>query len=194
LMGSWHWTPNGGSDGSGCMETDSDCVVALNCVPPSDGAILNFAWSGRPPFPDDGISIQVLWNDWKNGALFAHVGKPQETAKPHVIPWIHPRFFLTNRFIAARVGANNGFNFLFASPRANGDRLMFVLHGKVQLDDFELRSASADEIRTEERSVEPYLKALERIPPERRVGTVELPELPSFYPQKPVLAIFVTRN
>jgi RNA polymerase sigma-70 factor (ECF subfamily) len=194
LMGSWHWTANGGADGSGCMETDSDCVVALNCVPPSDGAMLNFAWSGRPPFPDDGISIQVLWQDWKAGTIFAHVGKPQESATPAVIPWIRPRFFLTNRFIAGKVGANNGFSFLFATPRAPGDRLMFVLHGKVQLDDFELRSASAEEVRTEERSVEPYLKALDRIPSERRVGSIELPELPSFYPKKPVLAIFVTRD
>ena len=189
-VGSWHHVPGGGADGLGCMETDETLFSVLVDVPIA-GLPIQVSYRASAfvnPKPAGEYMTATYWFPSRETVLF--MGFSEYT--PETISagqergrWLEYRQFLDGVFMDSWKGSNEHVG--FALDRAEkGSRLKFYSRGRHQIDDLRIQTIAAKDLP----DVSRFLAAVERIPPEKRVGRVELVELRSTKTGRPVYAEF----
>ncbi len=181
ITGSWHHVPDGGPDGKGCMETETELFAAIPNVPVQPSCVVaGFKAANVGVYKMS--SAGVVWDATSDFVQLRNVGPIIRVPPNH---WCEHLSYLTDQHIDSWVlGSRSTLVFAARQPQA---RLVLELRGRKRLDDLEIRTGTLGEIP----SVNEYRAAIEELPPERRVGAVELPRLKSMRPPKPVLAIFL---
>lgn len=174
LTGSMKYVPAGGEDGSGCLETGPGSSVIVIDVPAHPPLLMEYRSACVGQAPEGDFLATALWTSYGPEALFYGIGTKQHLVAPRdgqVSSWTTFRNHLADRYVDTWNGSQLTIMHV-TSPSPNA-RVCLVLRGGHRIDNLTIRSAAVDEIP--DASV--YLKAVEKIPPEKRRGTVPLPDL-----------------
>jgi hypothetical protein len=183
VAGSWHWVPDGGPDGSGCMETDGGFFEACVDIPLENLPLYaTLQLSARPQ--KDVVHIfrsSIGWEQNRERAQFLNIAA---VAPFTAIHWDACRHFITNQSIDTWI-AGKRISLQIAVPAPHA-RLAIIMDGAHRIDDLEISEILPEEIP----SIDTFLTALQKIPQEKRSGIVDVPELPSARPPEPVRIVF----
>lgn len=175
--GSWRFVPNGGQDGTGCMEITSEKFCAIIEMPqaPLPLALRYVTASSDADERRSGVGIaRTLMT-----ASFSNIGNAGNSKE-----YVEMQQFLAADFNYANCDGRFAGVVLY---KLSGDNpLVFSAAGYQRVDNLEIRAADASEVP----DVAKYRAALLEIPPARRQGTVVLPQLASTNPGWPVTVTF----
>lgn len=188
VEGSWRHLPNGGKDGTGCMETERGLIsIVLEVDVPSEALPLLLAFDGKarpysPPRDEVkyGYTALGFWKHYPDCALFRNIGPQYDGA-----PWSTHEIYVTRSYIAAFFRGRL-VTFTIGS-RYEDSPLHFCFRGPHRVDNLVVKTIGSDQLP----DVSLYMNALERIGPERRKGIVEIPWIESQRPPNPVHVEFM---
>lgn len=166
------WLNAGGPDGSGSIETTED-LTAIYFELPKDAVLpleIAFRATALEPPKKDVVAAAVGFTEF--GAWSAAFRNLPMAELPHgEAAWCSFRTVLTERFSDGWVeGKRYG---LYAYDKARAGKVGLVLKGRMRLDDLSVRNLAPEDVP----DVSAYAAAIDRIPPEKRTGTVPAPEL-----------------
>lgn len=173
MKGSWRHVPDGGPDGSGCIETDTRSLNFMLDLPLRNATYLLSARIknlDKPP-----IYAGCAWNESDSRAVLSGIGKPMDSP-PH--SWLTVHNYVTVDFVDrwVQVGEKRQRTSFFIGRRKGFSPLRFgVTSGRCRIDDLSIREIPAKEI-PDSRHIR---DACESIPEEKRIGKVTLPQIES---------------
>lgn len=180
--GAWHWVSNGGPDGKGCMETDTELFGLEFQLPPGDRALLGTDFArAMPPAPANGFSVLFGWADYSSVAYFSGIGPIYR--HPEGV-WIMGKHNITAHWIDSNLPVGRQGLYLYEGVKTT--RLRLYVRGRHRFDGITLEELDPSKLP----DISQYTAALEKIEPAKRKGKVLLPELPSLRPPQPVCVDF----
>jgi hypothetical protein len=186
IEGSFWYVPDGGSDGLGCIQTCSSNTEILIDVPISTlPVVVDWRIACVLPSPTNGYIDSPGWVSYGPTALFHGCGIHLKlAARGTRSQWFEARDYVAERYFDTwRDGRRANISILRRMPDS---RLTLVLRGGHMIDNLSIRSIRPDELP----DAGEYLRAIERIPEEERIGTVVLPELKAAVPGKQMIVEF----
>ncbi len=186
ILGGVRHVPDGGPDGSGCLETTEEDTVLEFLFPVSSPVVLEFRMAAIPPESHGDYSVFCMWNRYESFARFDGIGKRYTFPLRNEGrgPWRSSRQYATDRVLARWL--DDKFGGLFVVEPSPDARLRLKFRGRHRVDDMTLRSAAPDDLP----DLAVYLDALEKIPSDRRTGVVPLPDLAPAPPHDKVSVTF----
>ncbi|MBA4388696.1 MAG: hypothetical protein C0404_11995 [Verrucomicrobia bacterium] len=172
-FGSMRYLPDGGSAGSGCIESGPELTELLIDVP-IDSLPVVVAYRGACvlPEPRDKYLIQAYWMSYGPVAHFYGLGERGAlTFRGTLSNWEEAREYVAETYVDSWLG--NVRTGLSIVQRAPDSRFRLAFRGGHRIDDLRIRSIRPDELP----DVSQYLAAVSNIPSEKREGTVLLPQL-----------------
>ncbi len=189
IAGQWRHLPDGGPDGSGCMEImnteDNGDIFRLLIDLPMQKLPVLATWQEASFNTSIGGETALAWETADYFVRFHRLGDrpfltmPSSAGKrPHpsaIVGWRTVRAWITRDHIATEVDSDPpDLIRLLINPRRNNARLLWFAQGHWRMDNFSLRSVSPEEVP----DFSPYLEAARNVPPEKRDGRfVSLPGL-----------------
>lgn len=177
VKGSWRFVPDGGQEGTGCMEVTSDefCAIirAPNAYPPLALRYVSASSDSEERKSGVGLAGTMMTASFSN---ISNAGHSKE--------YIEMKQFLAVDFNYASCGGQFAGLVFYSLDKENA--LIFNAAGSQRIDNLEIRTVG----RSETPDVAKYRDALLGIPPARRQGTVVLPQLASTNPGWPVTVTF----
>ena len=177
----WRHVADGGPDGSGCLETESDIFTITFNVPIESLPILVSAQAVPvSPVPSGDHTLVFGWDRYLDAAAFHGVGerptipmhyKLLESTGQVLGNWYSCKNYVSEKSVC-RLADKYVYDVTFYRRHSEG-RLMFVARGRHRIDNLTIRSIRPEDFP----DVSKYQKAIERIPPEKRKGEVPVPEL-----------------
>ncbi len=191
--GEWRHAPQSGWDGSGGMEIVSDLFqIVLPEFPRS--VPIEISYRARPLLTPAfhraretrGLDTVVFasWWPYRMRALFHGLGDLPPPFTGDTGPWQRKVNYATEDFVYMEIDGKPH-SLLLQNPLPDS-RLSLMGRGRFILDDLTVRAIAPENIPDLTR----YIEALESVPPERREGTVALPQLAPGSAQKRVTATF----
>ena len=184
-QGRWHWVDRGGPDGSGCMESETELLVAHFEFPVKKLPIL-ITWrqNSVPQDPEKGYASACGWLNFTPDVRL-HFGKKTPVREREAGVWDAHQTLLTEDTMQTW---SNGRRVDLIFGR-RGERAILELRVRQiqRLDDLKIQELGLDKVT----AIQEYRDAVARIEPSRRVGVVALPELKSEQPGEPVFAEFM---
>ena len=186
---SWRYLSNGGIDGSGCMETDGRLFEAILDIPGIETPLLlTYTEAIVPPNESEGYAMTLSWEQYGRSSMLKNLARMHITSLVNGQrgEWVEWRLFITDQWIC---GWQHGrITSFMAFEKKQGSRLMWTMRGRHRVDGMQIRTIRPEELP----DVSQYLKALQKIPPAQRTGTVPLPDVPPTNPGKPITVLFTT--
>ncbi|MCK6472156.1 MAG: sigma-70 family RNA polymerase sigma factor [Planctomycetes bacterium] len=192
LFGTGHgmaFVPNEDLDGRGCLDTGADLVLRYLPGLPKLNRPIRLRWrekfvlnqTSSPP-----TRVFVSWTD-ESYRTFAPIRNAGEilTSNTDAIPWRRSEVYITENFCAGWLDEKLStveYHELAADPK-----LMFAARGRYLFDEFEVEEVEPNDVP----DLSVYAKFIAAIPPERRVGQVNAPDLASPQPGKEVFVEFL---
>jgi len=183
IGGSWKYLPQGGVDGSGCMESadGADAVIELDLKEfDADSPLhITFEWQMMTRFRS--YRADVRWQKYGEGASIRADGADYNQKNSI---WISNHIFITPEFSSTYL--DKQLVHIAIAPRKTGSPLQLDLHGGVvRIDNFRISEIRRKEIP----DVKEYLDAYLNIEPAQKKDSVLLQGVKAFQDGKPVTAV-----
>ena len=192
-QGTWRHVPDGGSAGSGCVETATNFFTAVVPVLVKQTPLLiTYKHAlGLPPSPVD-YGTHVTWERYP--APMIHITGISGMKTVNVPPggkkfseWIESKVYVTDRWIAVwDNGLTGPPTALYVTTRAPGSKLAWFTRGIQRLEDLKIATIRPEELP----DLGVYLRALDKIPTAERTGSCVLPGVTSPATGKPITVDF----
>ncbi len=173
-LGAFRHVPDGGPDGSGCLETvEEDTVIDVHV--PIETLPVRVSYRQAPilPQPVGAFAAFTFWSHYEFCARFEGIGEMRRDllSRGQSLLWSSASDYVAADAIDRWVdGRRTGY---FAIRRAPHALLRLKFRGRHRLDDLTIQSVSPEDLP--DTSV--FAHALDSIPPDKRTGAVALPEL-----------------
>lgn len=188
VAGTLKYVPGGGPDGKGCLQIDGLVSEIRVDVPVSNfPVVVSWRASTIYGFRETWLS-QSYWFPARELAQFSNIGKWRSetfTAGQRQSRWRANVEYCTDSYID-RWSDGSRKDLTFGKPDSAG-RVTLVFRAPHQIDDFAIKSITTNELP----DVSLYRDVIEKIPPQKRVGFVELPEIKAGTPGAQVYVQFV---
>lgn len=183
IKGAWRWAPNDGPDGSGCMVTTEEKVaVELKLATAKLPLLLTVDFRPELPEPLGGHLCSGGFNSYDQAAVFHNIGIPIRVTADRP-KWLEAKIFLAEGVADIWSGGRRTSLVAFENP---GKKLYLLFRGRQRLDNIQIQEIGLEHLP----DASLYLDALRRIPPDKRTGTIPVPELESASPGKQVAISF----
>jgi len=185
VTGAWHFVADGGLDGSGCMETESESFLAeMDVKPESLPLAVTVKYRTASDRDAGSYGAGVQWIPIQAVGKFNNVGTRNLFRLP-VAPWVTCTCYVTDRAIDIW---NNGHRFqLWRTWYPQDAKLAISVTGKCRIDELRVERVKL----TNMPDAAPFANAVDRLSPEKRMGAVDMPDLPSVVPGKDVSVEFM---
>ncbi len=179
-FGSWHFVPNGGADGSGCMETVAH-GAAFGAETEFAGPLPILLTYDCQPLPPGEHLLSAAWSNVQNYSVFHNAGN---VLTSDVGAWFPVKTYISGRTIDTWINGQRA-SIFYGIPRLNA-RPALLVRGACRIDNLKVESIRPEDLP----DTRAFVEAVEKIAPEKRSGTHDLPELQSTVPGKPVTIQF----
>jgi RNA polymerase sigma-70 factor, ECF subfamily len=185
-VGSWRCLPTGGPDGSGCLETEQEPIMVGIDIPIEKLPIRVTCDLCSPlPLSKAGSGSALYWRYYNPCAVITGIGdNPLRSVQldAETTPWSHIETYVSENHTDRWA---NGYRVQVSfGERMPGSKLCLYVDSRIRIDNLEIRSVREDVVP----DVNQYRLAIEKIPPQKRVGRVALPGVkPGKYSQVAVV-------
>lgn len=181
VQGTYTLRPDGGLENSGCLHLPDEFTVFAFDVP-TDRLPVQVSCQRKMLPEGKRYNATLAWSHHKYVGNFDGIGADSPAAFDQ---WLFVKYTVTDRWLFTDCPTNRGFGFMVAEPQP-GARLVLLLQGPCLLDGLRVEEIGADEVP----DAGLYLKAVESIPSNERVGKVLLPDLKPIDKHRPVSITF----
>lgn len=172
LKGNCRVLKRGGVNDSGCLEMKDGSVLSIPVSVPHLPLVLENSAKLILPKPEDAWRECISWaNTTDELQAIEHFEEPLFLGPQK---WKISRMLCAENFTVGLKSDGGFFNILVGRRKTSETPLLLAVQGNRVFDDFVIRPARPDELP----DVDKYLKAVEKIEPVRRMGTVVLSEFP----------------